>query len=140
MDKILIDTDVVLDFLFDRTPFSEDASQILSLCEMKAIDGYVTPVIVSNTYYLLRKFASHTKVINSLQQLLSILEVLAMDKEVIINALNSNFKDFEDALQNYAAVKNGNLGVIITRNTKDYKSSEIAIMTPQTYLNSRISK
>jgi len=140
MDKILIDTDVVLDFFFDRVPFSEDTSQILSLCEMKAIEGYITPVIVSNTYYLLRKIASHTKVINNLKQLLSILEVLAMDKEIILNALNSNFKDFEDALQNYAAIKNGHIGVIVTRNIKDYKNSEIAIMTPDTYLKSRISK
>jgi predicted nucleic acid-binding protein len=140
MDKILIDTDVVLDFLFDRMPFSEDASQILSLCETKVIEGYITPVIVSNTYYLLRKSATHAKVMKSLKRLLSILEVLAMDKEIILNALSSDFKDFEYALQNFAAIKNGAIAVIVTRNIKDYKNSEIAVMAPQTYLKSRISK
>ena len=63
MHKILVDTDVILDFFFDREPFSENAAKILSLCEMKKVTGYVTPVIVSNVYYLLRQTAKHEKVI-----------------------------------------------------------------------------
>ena len=57
MEKILIDTDVILDFFFDRKPFSEHAEQIFSLCESKKIKGFITPVICSNTYYLLRQTA-----------------------------------------------------------------------------------
>ncbi len=107
MNKVLIDTDVILDFFFDRKPFSEHATKIFSLCELKIIQGFVTPVIFSNVYYLLRQTAKHEKVIEKLSQLLTITDVLIIDKEVLIHALSSKFKDFEDAIQNYAAVKAG---------------------------------
>lgn len=64
--------------------------------------------------------------IDKLKQLLLIVDILVIDKEVIEKALNSGFGDFEDALQNYSAVKNGKIDVILTRNIKGYKKSEIA--------------
>ena len=134
MKKILIDTDVILDFFFDRKPFSENSSIILSMCERKHIQGFVTPVIISNSYYLLRRTAQHNKVIDKLKQLLSITDVLNMNKQIVENALNSDFKDFEDALQNFAAVSNGDIDVIVTRNVKDFKKSEIAVLTPESFL------
>lgn len=136
MDKILIDSDVILDFFFDRLPFSEFATQVIFMCESNKIIGFLTPVIYSNVYYLLRQTARHEKVIEKLKQLLEITEVLQMDKEVVKNALNSGFKDFEDSLQNYAAIQHGNIDVILTRNLKDYKKSKIAVFTPETYLKS----
>lgn len=134
MEKILIDTDVILDFFFDRKPFSDDACQILSLCELNKIQGFVTPVIISNIYYLLRQTAKHEKVIEKLQQLLTFVDVLIMDKNTIIQALNSTFKDFEDALQNYAAENNLEIKLIITRNIKDFKNSNLGVLTPENYL------
>lgn len=139
MDKVLIDTDVVLDFFFDRQPFAEYAAQLIGLCEAKKIEGFVTPVIFSNTYYILRQTARHEKVIDSLKQLLTITDVLLMDKEVVSNALNSGFKDLEDSLQNFAAMKYGKIDVIITRNIKDFKKSEIGVMTPESYVKSIIA-
>lgn len=97
--RILIDTDVILDFFFDREPFSENAAKILSLCEKKIIIGYVTPVIISNVYYLLSQKGKQEKVIDKLKMLVSILEVLVIVKNSMLVALNSEFKDFEDALQ-----------------------------------------
>jgi len=134
MKKILIDTDVILDFFFDRKPFSEYSAIILNMCEQKNIQGFVTPVIISNSYYLLRRMAQHDKVIDKLKQLLSIVDVLNMNKEIIERALNSDFKDFEDALQNFAAVYDGEIDVIVTRNIKDFKKSEIAILTPESFV------
>lgn len=134
MEKVLIDTDVILDFFFDRQPFSEYAAKVFSRCELKSIQGFVTPVIISNVYYLLRRTAKHEKVIEKLNQLLTITDVLKMDKSVIVQALNSKFKDFEDALQNYAAVNEGYIDAILTRNIKDFKNSEIGVMTPEVFL------
>ena len=96
--------------------------------------GYITPVICSNIYYILRKYGSHNKVINKISDLLTILDVLQMDKKVIKSALISKFKDFEDALQNFAAVNSQNINSIITRNTKDYKFSELSVYTPEEYI------
>ncbi|KOH43018.1 type II toxin-antitoxin system VapC family toxin [Sunxiuqinia dokdonensis] len=139
MNKVLIDTDVILDFFFDREPFSEYAAQVFSLCESKKIKGFVTPVICSNTYYLLRRNAKHEKVIEKLSQLLTIMDVLLVDKEVINRALRSGFKDFEDALQNFAAVQSGFIDVILTRNVKDYAKSSIGVLTPEDYVKSIIA-
>ncbi len=134
MDNVLIDTDVILDFFFDREPFSEFATDLLNLCEENRVKGFITPVIVCNVYYLLRKTAKHEIVIEKLKQLLTILDIQKIGKEVVLDSLNSNFRDFEDAIQNFSATKNGKISVILTRNLKDYKNSDLAIMTPETYI------
>lgn len=134
MDKILIDTDMILDFFFDRKPFSENASKILSLCEKKELKGFVTPVMISNVYYLLKKTAGHKKVIENLKQLLGILDVAIINKATVLEALNSDFKDFEDALQNFSAQNEKEIKIIVTRNIKDYTMSNLSVMTPETYL------
>ena len=136
MKNILIDSDVILDFFFNREPFSENAAQVFSLCESNQIKGFVTPVICSNTYYLLRQTARHEKVIEKLSQLMTIMDVLLMDSDIVIQALNSGFKDFEDALQHFAAIKSGFIDVILTRNVKDYTKSDIGVLTPENYLQS----
>ncbi len=114
--------------------FLKNAAQVLSLCEKKIIAGYITPVILSNVYYLLSQKGKHEKVIEKLKSLVSLLEILNVDKNAIITALNSDFKDFEDALQNYSAEQNGTINTIITRNTKDYKKSKIGVLTPEDFL------
>lgn len=136
MENVLIDTDVILDFFFDRKPFSDNAAIILSLCDSKKIRGFITPVICSNLYYLLRRTSRHEKVIEKLSQLVSIIDILQMDKEVVVASLNSKFKDFEDALQHYSAVVLGKVDVIITRNVKDFAKSDIGVLTPDSFLKS----
>lgn len=61
MDKVLLDTDVILDFFFGRQPFADDATQVLGLCETGKIKGFITPVICSNVYYVLRQTAHHER-------------------------------------------------------------------------------
>ena len=134
MTRILLDTDVILDLFFDREPFSQDTAKILSFCESNQIEAYVTPIVISNVYYLLRKTASHIQVITQLRLLMSIVHVLEVSKETILDAISSSFKDFEDALQNYAAESAGLIDVIVTRNVKDYKQSALSIQTPDAFL------
>tara|TARA_R110000868_G_scaffold95236_3_gene262159 strand:- start:2980 stop:3402 length:423 start_codon:yes stop_codon:yes gene_type:complete len=137
MDHILIDTDVILDSFFDRKPFAEFSTEILNLCEQSKLNGFTTPVIISNVYYLLRKTAKHEIIVERIKQLLSIIDVIRMDKDVVLNALNSDFKDFEDALQNFSAIEYGKIKVILTRNIKGFSKSELAILTPETYLKGK---
>lgn len=137
MDKVLIDTDIILDLFFDRKPYSDYAATVFSLCESKKIHGFVTPVILSNVYYLLRKNNGHDKVLEKLNLLLSITDVLLMDRKIIVQAINSKFADFEDALQNYAAENDQNIDVILTRNTKDFRNSKLGILTPEEYVKTK---
>ncbi len=136
MKNVFIDSDILMDFLVKREPFFHDASKILSRCEKKQLNGYTTPVIICNIYYLIRRVEKHEKTIQKLRKLMNFLDILIIDKQDIINALESNFSDFEDALQNYAAKREQNIDVIITRNIKDYKHSSLSVMTPTEFLKS----
>lgn len=131
---VFIDTDVVLDFLLDREPFASYASIIFTYSERNKIKAYISPLTISNCYYILRKLASHNKVIDTLQKLLLVTNITTISKKDVVSALNSNFKDLEDALQHFSAISHSKIDVILTRNLKDYKNSEIPAMTPETYL------
>ena len=72
--------------------------------------------------------------IKELSQLMTIMDVLSMDKDIVLQALGSGFKDFEDALQNFSAIKSGFIDVILTRNVKDYSKSDTGVLTPGSYL------
>lgn len=135
MRKILIDTDVILDFFFDREPFSDHAAKLLSECEKGVVNGFITAVILSNVYYLLRQTSTHEKVLEKLNLLMTILDILVIDKKIALSALNSDFKDFEDALQNFSAQSSGIIDALITRNIKDYKRSQLVVMTPESFLS-----
>lgn len=137
MNRVLFDTDVILDLLFDRKPFSTDTALLLSQCEANKISGYITPVIISNIYYLLRQTSTHQHVVSKLSELVEILDILKIDKSSIKQALKSPFKDFEDALQNYAAEQSLEIDVILTRNFKDYKHSKLSVMTPKEYIRAQ---
>jgi hypothetical protein len=85
-------------------------------------------------YYILRKSHTHNEVVAKLRELLKILNVLLMNKDTVLLALNSEFTDFEDALQNYAAEYNGEINFVVTRNINDYKNSLLKVLTPNDFL------
>ena len=134
MENVFIDTDVIVDFLTDRKPFSLESAKIFSLIDQKKIKGCVSSLSFSNLYYVLRKFGTHKKVINSLQELSEMVDILKVDSDIVKSALTSDFKDFEDSIQYFAAQEHKKIDCIITRNIKDYKDSPLPVMTPETFL------
>jgi predicted nucleic acid-binding protein len=139
MTDLFIDTDVIIDFLIDRKPYSREAAVIFTLIEQKKIKGYASSLTFSNMYYVLRKFESHNKVKSKLDSLAHLVGILKVDEEIIKDALESEFPDFEDSIQYFSALGSKKIDVIITRNTKDYKKSDIPVMTPSDYLKMVIS-
>ena len=135
MNNLFIDTDVIIDFLIDRKPFSREAAIIFTLIEQNKLKGYASSLTFSNLYYVLRKFESHTKVILKLDSLSKLLAILKVDDRIIRNSISSGFPDLEDSIQYYCASDNKKIEVIITRNTKDYKNSDLPVMTPGDFLN-----
>ena len=134
MTNIFIDTDVIIDFLVDRKPHSREAAIIFTLIEQKKLKGYLSSLTFSNLYYVLRKVESHSKVIAKLDSISRLLTILKVDQQTIKNAIESGFSDFEDSIQYNCALEYEKIDVLITRNIKDYKSSEIPVMTPAEYL------
>lgn len=138
MDKIFIDTDIILDLIQKREPFYNDAVKLFSLVEEKQITGYVSSLIFANLYYMLRKADSKTFAVQTLVRLKALVRVLAIDEKIIELALSSGFKDFEDAIQYYAAL-GAKLKYLITRNKADYRESGIIVCTAREYLAIRSS-
>jgi len=134
MTDIFIDTDVIIDFLIDREPHSREAAIIFTLIEQKKLKGYVSSLTFSNLYYVLRKVESHNKVIVKLDTISRMFTILKVDQQTIKNAIASGFADFEDSIQYNCALDYKKTDVLITRNIKDYKGSEIPVMTPSDYL------
>ena len=134
MTDIFIDTDVIIDFLIDREPHSREAAIIFTLIEQKKLKGYVSSLTFSNLYYILRKIESHIKVIAKLDSISRLLTILKVDQQIIKFAIASGFPDFEDSIQYNCALDYKKIDVLITRNIKDYKGSQIPVMTPAVYL------
>ncbi len=136
-DNVLLDSDILLDFFLKREPFLDHASKILNLCAIKAVNGFVTGLIIANTYYLLRKHFQHKDILADFKILFTFLDVLIIDESVIISSIDSDFLDFEDALQNFSAENNSLIKTIVTRNIKDYKKSKLSVLTPEMFLKTR---
>ena len=98
MNKVFIDTDVILDFMIAREPFVMDAARVFSLAEKKLIHICTTGLVFSNAYYILLKLGPHKKVIEKLNQLARLVDVIGLPKTAVLHALESEFADFEDAL------------------------------------------
>ncbi len=131
--RVLIDTNVILDYVLERQPFHADAEEIVLRVAKCEFAGYVSSITPINVYYTGRKIKGKEATLKTVRRLLRLFEVCAADKTVLQKAFNANFNDYEDAVQHECAVAE-NLDAIVTRNTKDYKNSSLKIYTPDEFL------
>ena len=133
MDKILVDTNIIIDLLAKRIEFYKEAQELFTLSDYKKITLYVSSLTIANAHYLLArnyKLAESRKILIKFKVLVG---VLPMDDKILELALVSDFKDFEDAIQYHTALEN-DLDIIISRNKKDFKNSILPVLTAQEYL------
>ncbi len=136
MSKTLfIDSDVILDVLEWRESFYIYSAQILTLADEKKVKLVTTSLVFANVFYLLRKHLGFEQAKESLQKLRTIVRIVSVNDKKFDFALNSEFSDFEDALQYFTALDN-QIEYIITRNIRDYKNPKIKVLTPQMYIES----
>jgi len=133
-DKIFLDTDVALDHLADRQPFAEYAHRILALAELGKLTICVSSLSFSNLYYILRKPKGHTDTLALLGKFKLLVRVSTVSDTEIQSALSSGFKDFEDAIQHFAAKAEGGVSAIVTRNKSDYSAGELPVLSPNEFL------
>lgn len=130
---VLIDTNIILDFLLTREPAYKAAFDIILKCANKEIKGYIAFHSISILWYILRKVPEEKRR-NYLIDICSLLQVTATSHNEIIKAINMiEFKDFEDCLQDRCA-KNVSADYIITRNTLDFTYSEVPAILPEDFL------
>jgi predicted nucleic acid-binding protein len=134
-DKLFLDTNVILDLLGEREPFYDSVAKIATLADKGKINLIVSALSYSTVFYLLSKFEEYQVVKNKLIKFKVIADTSDLTDKIIDKGLTSKFTDFEDALQYHCAVKK-DCNILITRNEKDFKYSEIPVMTPDEYLKS----
>ena len=134
-DKVFADTNIVIDFLLDRTPHSDPAIKLLKMAEAKKIELFVSAGSYDTLYYVLRKnLVPHADCIRLFKRLNRIVKMVAVDKDVVENAIESNFSDIEDAIQYFSARKVKGLKTIISRDKKGFNKGKMTILSAEEYL------
>ena len=127
--NILFDTNVILDVMLDRTPFSEPASQLLSLVERGEIFGLICATTVTTIHYLSTKILGKNKSQLQIKELITLFEIASVNRTVIEDALKSKFSDFEDAVI-YQSANHAGAEAIVTRDPKGFKQSKLPVYSP----------
>ena len=134
VSKILIDTNVLLDYLLEREPFFDDAKKVILSCTEGNIKGCIVAHSISNMFFILRKDYTAKERREILFNLCTIFNIEGIDKAKLLSGLaNEDFSDFEDCLQMECAKSYG-AEYIVTRNVADYSTSEIKAILPSEYL------
>ncbi len=133
IQRVFIDTDVILDVATGRQPFAEYSEMTLAIIENRTVVGVVSSNIITNLYYVLRKLSSSDKAKTFIQEILKYLTVISVDHRAVLEALDSDFNDFEDAVQYFSALAN-NCDCLVTRNSEDYAKAKIPIYLPKEFV------
>lgn len=134
--KVLIDTNILIDYITNREPYATNAYRIIELCVMKTVEGGIAAHSVMNLFYILRKDLSVDERRETLKKFCRVFTVVGIDNSKIMSALeNENFMDFEDCLQDECA-KDFQADYIITRNIKDFSSGYTKAIDPCEFLAS----
>jgi len=133
--RVLIDTNVILDFLQKRQPFFESAAKVIMVCREQIVQGGISAQSIADMFYILRKDYTSEERRRILLDICQIMDIESIDKYKLISALlNDDFDDFEDCLQTKCA-ETFNAEYIITRNIKDFSKSSIPSITPEDFCN-----
>lgn len=123
--KVFLDTNILIDFLSNRPPFTQESVQLFQLSENGKIQLFTSTHVLATTHYVLKKFETDTELRQTLAEILEMLMVVDVTASALKTALKSSHKDFEDAIQIATAQEIKGLNYIITRNLKDFKTSAI---------------
>lgn len=127
--RVLVDTNVVLDVLLERRPFSEAAAQVFALVEESRIEGFLCATTLTTIDDLLGQALAPAKAREALQRLLSLFEIAPVNRPVLELALRSGIADFEDAVLEQAG-RLVAVDAITTRNVRNFGKSTVTVFDP----------
>lgn len=133
MKKIFVDTNILLDLLFQRRGFFLDAKRLFNYSKSRNIDIFISAISINTIYYLLQKKFTKEHSKHLLEYIYDITDILPFDENIIFLAHQSSFKDLEDGFQ-YFTAKEHHIPFLITRNIKDFTVDDLSILSPQQFL------
>ena len=132
--NILIDTNIVLDFLLKREPHIKNAEMIFKACKEFKINGFIAAHSIPDIFYIMRKSFTLYELKEIIKLLADFITIVDLTEKMILSALfEHNFSDFEDSLQDECA-QEINADFIITRNTKDFEYSKVKAIEPNEFI------
>lgn len=133
MTKVLFDTNIILDIALKRIPYFDNSARLFTFIDNNKITEHVSATTITDIYYLAKSEKGHDKTLEFISNLIEIVEITGVDRDVIEKAIKSEMKDFEYAIQVSTAEFN-EIDCVITRNKKDFNKSAIKIFTPKEFL------
>ncbi len=130
MEKLFLDTNILLDILAKREPYHESAVRLMLLAHRNELKLYCSAISIATCDYILRKQLSSASAKKSIRGLLELITVIPTSHKAVLMASKSRFNDLEDAIQHYTAVEFGGIDCIITRNVRDYRHSLLPVRPP----------
>jgi predicted nucleic acid-binding protein len=125
--RVLIDTHVVLDFLQERKPFAKNAAKLFERIDAGEIEGFITATTITNIYYIVRQSAGASVAQDAIIQVLTDLNLCAVDRNVLEQAIALDFSNLEDAVQYVCGLMN-RVDVIVTRDASSFGDAQIPVM------------
>ena len=133
-ENLFVDTNICLDLLAKRGEHYLPAAKLFTLADREGIKIFVSSLSFHTLAYLLAKQYSAPDSRQLLRKFKLLVQVLAVDEKIISLSLESDFKDFEDAIQYFTAIEN-KVPLLLTRNLKDFRLATIPVMTAESFLN-----
>ena len=132
--KVFVDTDIIYDLLAKRDPFYSAAAHLFTLADEGKVQIFISALSLANIHYLISKHQSENQAKQILRKFKLLVHITPLNEKIIDLALNSEFEDFEDAIQYFSALQN-EIEILLTRNLKDYKKAQISVLTAQDFIN-----
>lgn len=131
--RIFLDTNVILDYLLEREPFYYDALKLWAACEEGTVEGYVSALTVNNVHYIAHRLKSETTAMIAVRGILSVFNVVPLDKELMKLAADFHDRDYENDIQLQSAIRSG-CTHLFTRDPTHFHTKALAIIPPSSFL------
>lgn len=136
--KVLLDTNILLDVLLQRQPFFPASCEIWTLAEEGTVTAYISALSLPNVYYVISRGNGAKVARRAIGLLRGLFEIVELNADVLNQAAEAAFADFEDAIQYVSALRAG-AAVLITRNPRHFPSGTIKVLTPTEFLHSEFA-
>ena len=130
---VFVDTNVLINVLAQREPFYADSARLWTLAEQGRVKGFISVISFNNIYYVVRKLRTRRVADRMMVLLRDTFTAVPLDKQILDQAIDTGFKDLEDAIQYFSAIRAG-AACIVSRDTAAFPRSGLPVLTPQELL------
>jgi predicted nucleic acid-binding protein len=133
--RVLLDTNIVLDYLLERDLFLQDAEALFDAIDSGKVIGYVTATTLTEVFYIARRQTQSTEIARqAISNILTVMVICPVNRAILEAAFTLGLPDFEDAIQISCATFQ-NLDAISTRDIQGFTSSSILVLSVRQLLD-----